>query len=142
MYYFDSAYVVKCYLNDADSEAVRDLVRNPAPLYSSALCIPEVTCAIHRRYREGQLTRKQARDLMTAFRSHIELGTWTMIPLSESLLWKVHEALVTLRSAVFIRSGDATHLVSARTAGFSRIWTSDRHMLEAARHFGLAGRSV
>jgi len=86
MYYFDSAYVVKCYLNDPDSERVRDLVRTPVPLYSSALCISEVTCAIHRRYRERQLTRKQMLDTTAAFRSHIELGTWTLVPLSESLL--------------------------------------------------------
>lgn len=142
MYYFDSAYVVKCYLNDPDSEAVRDLVRTPIALYSSALCIPEVTCAIHRRYRERQLTRKQLLEATSAFRSHIETGTWTLIPLSESLLWDVHETLRALGSSVFIRSGDATHLVSARTAGFSEIWTSDRHMLKAARHFRLSGRSV
>ena len=132
MYYFDSAYVAKCYLNDPDSERVRDLVRAPVPLYSSSLCIPEVTCAVHRRYREGQLTRKQARELTAAFRSHVDLGTWTLVPLSESLLWEVHEALRDLRSTVFIRAGDATHLVSARTAGFAQIWTNDRHMLAAA----------
>ena len=142
MYYFDSAYVAKCYLNDPDSERVRDLVRAPVPLYSSALFIPEVTCAVHRRYREGQLSRKQAQDLTAAFRSQVELGTWTLVPLSESLLWDVHEALRTLKNTVFIRSGDATHLVSARAAGFTQIWTNDRHMLDAARHFQLAGRSV
>jgi hypothetical protein len=36
MLYFDSAYVAKCYLNDPDSERVRDMVRNPVPLYSLA----------------------------------------------------------------------------------------------------------
>lgn len=142
MYYFDSAYVAKCYLNDPDSERVRDLVRTPAPLYSSALCIPEVTCAIHRRYRERQLTRKEMLDLTAAFRFHVERGTWTLVPVSESLLWSVHEALRELRGSVFIRSADATHLVSARNAGFAEFWTNDRHMLEAARHFGLSGRSV
>lgn len=142
MYYFDSAYIVKCYLNDPDSERVRDLVRMPVPLYSSALCIPEVTCAIHRRYRENQLTRKLALEATAAFRSHVEAGTWTLIPLSESLLWDVHETLRGLGSAVFIRSADAIHLVSARSAGFTEFWTSDRHMLEAARHFKLKGRSA
>jgi hypothetical protein len=32
--------------------------------------------------------------------------------------------------------------VSARDAGFSEIWSNDRHLLAAARHFGLRGRSV
>ncbi len=142
MYYLDSAYVAKCYLNDPDSERVRDLVRTPVPLFSSALCIPEVTCAIHRRYRERQLTRAQVRTLAAAFRSHVEMGTWTLVPVSESLLWEVHEALRSLAGAVFIRAGDAIHLAAARAAGFKEIWTNDRHMLEAARHFRLDGRSV
>jgi predicted nucleic acid-binding protein len=41
-----------------------------------------------------------------------------------------------------LRAGDAIHLASARHEGFSEIWTNDRHMLKAASHFGLAGRSV
>ena len=142
MHYFDSAYVAKCYLNDPDSERVRDLVRAPVPLYSSALCIPEVTCAIHRRYRERQLGRKEMLELTAAFRSHVEQGTWTLVPVSGQLLWAVHEALRELRGSVYIRSADATHLVSARNAGFGEVWTNDRHMLDAARHFGLSGRSV
>jgi len=67
MYYFDSAYVAKCYLNDPDSESVRNLVRTPVPLYSSSLCIVEVTSAIHRRYREKSLTRKQAQEIGRRF---------------------------------------------------------------------------
>ena len=59
MYYFDSAYVAKCYLNEPDADSVRNMVRLPIPLYSSALCVSEVTCAIHRRYREALLTKSQ-----------------------------------------------------------------------------------
>ena len=140
MYYFDSAYVAKCYLNDPDSEAVRDLVRTPVPLYSSALCVVEVTSAIHRRYRERSLTRKQVQEITGRFRSDVESGTWTMIALSERLLWEVHEALRRLPGGIFLRSGDAIHLISARGAGFTEIWSNDRHLLEAAPHFRLTGR--
>ena len=142
MYYFDSAYVAKCYLNDPDSERVLDLVRTPVPLYSSALCIAEVTSAIHRRYREKSLTRKQAQEVSKRFRADVERGTWNLVPLSEHLLWEVHEVLHRLPGSVFVRSGDAIHLVSARIAGFGEIWSSDRHLLEAASHFRLTGRTV
>ena len=142
MYYFDSAYVAKCYLNDPDSERVRDLVRLPVPLYSSALCIPEVTCAIHRRYREKLLSRKQAQELAGRFRMHVQEGTWTLVPLSESILWEVHDVLRKLGTDVFLRSGDAIHLVSARVAGFTEIWSNDRHLLDGASHFRLSGRTV
>jgi predicted nucleic acid-binding protein len=134
--------VAKCYLNDPDSELVRALARTPVPLHSSALCIPEVTVAIHRRYREKLLSRKQARELAASFRAHVEGGTWTLVPLSEGLLWEVHESLSALAANVFLRAGDAIHLLSARTSGFNEIWTNDRHMLEAASHFHLVGRAV
>lgn len=142
MYYFDSAYIAKCYLNDPDSEPVRDMVRTPVPLYSCSLSIVEVTSAIHRRYREKALTRRQAQELAGRFRLHVEGGTWTLIPLSDGLLWEAHESLRSLAASVPLRSGDAIHLVSARRAGFTEIWTNDRHMLQAASHFGLTGRSV
>jgi predicted nucleic acid-binding protein len=142
MYYFDSTYVAKCYLNDPDSDRVHELVRQPVELYSSALCIPEVSCAIHRRYREHLLSRKQAQQLFAAFRAHVEGGTWSLVPISEGLLWDVHEALRRLNSKVFLRSGDAIQLVSAQRSGFGEIWTNDRHMLEAAPHFRLRGRTV
>ncbi len=74
MDYVDSAQIVKCYLNDPTLAPYTTCPHTPVPLYSSALCIPEVTCAIHRRYREGTLTRKQAQAATAAFRSHVEMG--------------------------------------------------------------------
>ena len=142
MYYFDSAYVAKCYLNEPDADSVRNMVRLPIPLYSSALCVSEVTCAIHRRYREALLTKRQTQDLAARFREHVERGTWTLVPVSQRLLWEVHEMISRLPAGIFLRSADAIHLASARTAGFSEVWTNDRHMLEAAEQFGLRGRSV
>jgi uncharacterized protein len=142
MYYFDSSYVAKCYLNDPDSGRVRGLVQDPVPLYSSALCIPEVACAVHRRYREQLLSRRQARALLGRFRSHVEGGTWSIVPISEGLLWEVREAMRQLPASVFLRSGDAIHLVSARRYGFDAVWTNDRHMVAAASHFRLRAMTV
>jgi len=140
--YLDSSYVAKCYLNDADCEAVRALVRRETRLFSSYLCVGEVSFAFHRRYRERALTRRQMGELAGVFRSHVEAGFWNLIPLTEGLLWQVHESLWTLPVSVFVRSADAIHLVSAREAGFQEIWTNDRHMLAAASHYRLKGRSV
>ncbi len=142
MYYLDSAYVVKCYLNDPDSERVRDLVREPVAMVSSSICIAEVSCAIHRRVREKALTQRQGQELCDLFRSHVEERIWTLAPLSDRLLWDVSQALRAIPASVFIRAGDAIHLISARQAGFNEVWTNDRHMLLAAGHFGLKGRSV
>ncbi len=39
----------------------------------------------------------------------------------------------------FLRTGDALHLACARAFRFNEIYTSDRHMLAGATHFGLTG---
>jgi hypothetical protein len=39
-------------------------------------------------------------------------------------------------------AGDAIHVTTAQDLSEREIWTNDRHMLGAATHFGLVGRSV
>jgi len=48
----------------------------------------------------------------------------------------------TLPSTTFLRAGDALNLTTAMEVGESEIWSSDRHLLNAAGHFGLTGRSI
>jgi predicted nucleic acid-binding protein len=40
---------------------------------------------------------------------------------------------------VFLRSLDALHLVTARSEGFERIYSNDRHVLNACSAVGLEG---
>jgi predicted nucleic acid-binding protein len=140
--YFDSAYIAKCYLTDPDSEDVRDLVRTCEELWSCSLAIAEVACAIHRRFREGHLTRRQASDLAGSFRRHVEEGVWQLQHVDTGVLFDVEDALRSAGRAAFLRAGDAIHLAAARSAGFAEIWSNDRHLLAAARVFGLSGKTV
>jgi predicted nucleic acid-binding protein len=41
-----------------------------------------------------------------------------------------------------MRGGDAVHLATALEIGEREVWTGDRHMLAAAPHFGLIGRTA
>jgi hypothetical protein len=59
---------------------------------------------------------------MSTFRSHVERGTWTLVPMSEPLLWDVHEALRIL----------ATRFTSARAMPLT--WCPPG--LPALRRFG------
>jgi predicted nucleic acid-binding protein len=140
--YFDTAYLVKCYVSDPDSAKVRKLVSSAGTVYSSALCLVEVACALHRLLREKSIVAKQATELRWTFRSHVEQGIITLIPISDSILSSVQVLVAAMPADLFLRAGDAIHLASAQSAGFSEIWSNDRHMLLAATHFGIAGRSV
>ena len=140
--YLDSAYVAKCYVTESGSKKVRELVRAESELHSSAWCVAEVACIFHRHTRAKSLTREEALKLQTGFRQDVENGVWLLSPVSEELLHRVERAMQQLSPDVFLRAGNAVHLVTAREAGFSEIWTNDRHLLAAAPHFGLRGRAV
>lgn len=140
--YLDSAYIAKCYVEEPDSAEVKRLARQQGALYSSAWCLAEVACVLHRHVREGFLTKKEASRLASHFRADVDNEVWTLLPVSQNLLHRVEIVMREMPPDVFLRAGDAVHLVSAREAGFTEIWSNDRRLLAAARHFGLKGRSV
>ena len=140
--YFDTAYLAKCYLNEPDGKQVRKLARAASGLYSSAWCIAELACVFQRQVREGQLGVEEAVKWRDTFLEDVQNGVWVLFPVSQYLLYRVESLTRALPPAAYLRAGDAIHLATAADAGFTEIWSSDRHLLAAARHFGMEGRSA
>jgi len=140
--YLDSAYVAKCYINEPDATLVRKWVQGESDCLTSALSLAELACLFQRHIREKGLSRSQALALRKAFLEDVEEGAWILLPISDSVLRNVEASVRNLPSGVYVRAGDAIHLVSARDAGFAEIWSNDRHLLGAASSFGLRGKSV
>ncbi len=141
--YFDTCYIVKFYIgDDAESDAVRARVLSANAVRSSSLAFTEFHGALHRRMREHSMPPDVAHTLSGEFREHVESGLWKLLSVNDALLRRTAAAILSIPSGLFLRSADAVHLVTAREAGEHEIWTSDRHILAAAPHFGLTGRSV
>jgi predicted nucleic acid-binding protein len=140
--YLDSAYIAKYYLNEPDSPQVRAALADATALVSSMWALGEVACAFHRNLREGTLDPSQYRALLNAFLQHLDGKVWTFVPVTERLLRRMTFLLTTLPATVHLRTGDAMHLATAMDLGEREIWTSDRHVLAGAQHFGLSGRTA
>jgi predicted nucleic acid-binding protein len=140
--YLDSAYIAKYYVNEPDAAAVRKAIRRASHLCSSALALAEVTCAFHRHVQEGWLTDAQGRELVDLFRDHADSGIWNLISVTEPLLRKTCLLIRGVPADLPLRAGDAIHIATALESGETELWTNDRHLLAAARHFGINGRSV
>jgi predicted nucleic acid-binding protein len=140
--YLDSAYIAKYYVHEPESRAIRALVKAAPFVYSSIWALAEVQCAFHRKMREGGTMAQAAPELSQAFLDHVDEGLWTLVPVSESLLRRAGAIVLSSPPGVFLRAGDAVHLTTAKDLGEKEVWTNDRHMLAAASHFGLIGRSV
>ncbi len=142
MLYLDSAYIVKCYLQEPGSAEVLGLVEGKTELTCCAHGRVEVRAAIKRHQREGQLSALASRRVLARLgRDEVE-RIWTFVPVTAELVQAACERLERLPASVVIRSADALHLTCARELGAREIYSSDRHLLSAAVHFGLQGRNV
>lgn len=142
MIYFDTAYIAKCYLNEPGAERVRELARVTAGLASCQIARVELYAAVHRHLREGRLKLRQLRLVLKQFENDETEGVWEWLPITPSLVTEACRRLQALPATVFIRSVDALHLTVARVEGLSEIYTSDRHMIAAAPHFGLEAKNL
>lgn len=142
MIYFDAAYIAKCYLNEPGAERVRDVARQADGLASCELARLEFASILKRHARERQIPRREMSAILREFEEDEENGVWHWYVITSTLVEKARRAVLQLPSAVFIRSGDALHLTCAEEHGFREVYTNDRHMLAAARHFRLKGVDV
>jgi hypothetical protein len=140
--YLDTSYIAKFYLNEPGSPHVRELVRKADAIHSSLWAFAEFHAVLHRRVREGALPPGDARELARRFSRHMADGLWRLIPVTEALLRRCAALMLAAPRDLFLRTGDAVHLTTARELGEREVWTNDSHMLAAAAYFGLAGRSV
>lgn len=140
--YLDGAYIAKCYLREPGTDAVLDLVESSTSRFSSILALIEVSAVFHRHLREGKISPRNFRKATDLFKADQEEELWTWISLTDDLVHHAASEYSHLSSKIFLRSADCLHLVSARRAGFSEVYSNDRHLLNAASHFGLKGKKL
>jgi predicted nucleic acid-binding protein len=142
MLYFDSNYVLKCYLPEPGAHHVRALAARPVTKSCSRLGRAEVIAALHRKLREGSLTRPQLKAVWAKVVADDAAGVWTWLPFDGAVEHAVEQAFLGLGPKVFLRAGDAIHLATASLHGFAQIHSHDQRVLDAAAAFGLTGVDV
>jgi predicted nucleic acid-binding protein len=142
MIYFDTSYVLKCYLPEPHHPAVRQLAHQERQIGCCLLGKAECAAGVHRHLREGRITSKDAQTVFAAMRADEAFGFLVWLPLTAQLIEKVQAQFESLTPGIFLRTADAIHLACAREQGFAEVYSNDRHVLAAAPHFGLAGRNV
>jgi uncharacterized protein len=106
MNYFDASALVKRYVRETGTPAVRRLLREDHAA-TSRLSEAEISSALCRRQREGILTAGQYRRALDALRA--DLDRLEVIELSPHVVAAVHPLLARHR----LRAGDALQLASA-----------------------------
>lgn len=142
MIYFDSNYIIKCYLNEPGSREVLALAQSHSGRACSLHGRLEFWSGIKRHARQQTLS---AGDVERVFRQFIQdeaTGLWLFLPVEESMIRRACSQLATLPDDVSCRAADALHLTCAVENRFAEIYSNDHHLLAAAAHFGLKGTNV
>ena len=137
MIYFDSCYIAKLYLMESDSARVRSRAELSGSVAFCAIGHGEVVAAFHRHFREKRLTQREFRLLAAQVEADLARGLWTALPVTSTVVEAQGRRMATLPASVFLRASDALHLASATDAGLNDVYSSDRHLVAAAPHFGL-----
>ncbi len=141
MIYSDSAYILKFYIPESGSNEVRALF-DKNDVASSSLAEIEVPSAIHRKWREGLISKELFTQSISQFAEDVSAGCWSFFPITASLMQHVRRMYSEAPKQLFLRASDALHLICAKEHGFREIYSNDKHLLASAKHFGLKGRNV
>jgi predicted nucleic acid-binding protein len=134
--YFDASALVKRYVEEPSSEIVRQGMRE-AILTTSRLSEVEVTSALVRRWRQGDLTQEALDRTLDALQA--DLRSLNLIePVAE-----ITALAGTLLRRHPLRAGDALQLASSvylqrKVRGKLEFWAFDQRLNEAAAKEGLA----
>ena len=106
MTYFDTAYIVKCYVKEEGWQQVRELARYRERIACSVYGRLELHAALHRKLRENALTERQLEVVLSQFRTDEEARLWTWFQLSSEVMTEVAATFACLSRDVFLRTGD------------------------------------
>lgn len=137
MIYFDSCYLAKLYLMEADSARVRAYAERSNGIACCAIGRGEVVATFHRHFRERRLTQREFRQLAAQVEADVNAGLWTELPVTSSLIEAQVHRMAMLPASVFLRASDALHLTCAAEASVHEVCSSDRQLVAAALHFDL-----
>lgn len=140
--YFDTAFVLKCYVSERGSLDVRRAASMADQLVTSDLCRAEFAAAVHRKRRERQLTKREAEIVLEQFARDARSRVWEFIPVSHAVVERACDVLGSLPATVMLRSADAIHCATAAELGLSTIYSNDKYLLNGASYFGLRGVNV
>lgn len=141
MIYFDTAYILKCYLPERGFVEVRELLSAEQSVACCAFGRLELTTSIRRAIREGRLPASALPTILSQLAIDDENGVWTWLPVTSHLLEAAAQAARSIPATVYLRAGDASHLTCAKEHGLA-IHTNDGHVLLAAQYFGVPAKDV
>ncbi|NWO05992.1 MAG: type II toxin-antitoxin system VapC family toxin [Alteromonadaceae bacterium] len=135
MLYFDTSAILPYYRQEPASDRVQSLlVSQNQPVLISHLTEVEVSSALARWVRMGELTEPQANRVESAFYDDVSHGRFLLTPVESSFYRRASHWIATRKTS--LRTLDALHLACAEHHQATLI-SEDDALITAALFFGI-----
>jgi predicted nucleic acid-binding protein len=137
MIFCDTSAIAKLYVAERESPPMRARLEREDQVSVSELARTELMGVFHRQLRERVWGRDQFQTAIRQFNLDDIAGFWTWLPMDRTIIEAAAQVYTTLPDAVFLRSADCLHLVTALRHNFAEIHTYDTRQAAAAEVLGL-----
>ncbi len=134
--YIDTSALAKLYIPEPESEAVQKAVEGHA-LVSSELVIVEFTSVIARKLREKAISKKEAKEVLALFHSHVQDGVLETVKLESSILAAAAKMLLDCPASIPLRTLDAIHLATCKEHRLAPLLTLDKVMFSSGSQLAI-----
>jgi hypothetical protein len=134
--YLDTSALAKLYVPEAWSDALEKALLGRRDVLVSDLAVTELTSALARRMREGDLSRADGRRMYQRVLRDVTSGEFRRVELTANVHREAERLLVSVAPRRALRAADALHLAQAALLGARALVTFDRRMSEAAEALG------
>jgi hypothetical protein len=134
--YLDTSALAKLYVQEAESDDLDSALIGRRDLLISELTLTELTSAIARRVREGEIEASIARRIYQQLFRDVRAGEYRLLDLTSATHREAERLLLTIGRHAPIRAGDSLHLAMAALADARTLVTYDRQMHAVASTLG------
>jgi predicted nucleic acid-binding protein len=134
--YLDTSALAKIYVQESNSDALDAALTGRRDLLISELAFTELTSALARRLREGQVDATVGRRIYQQLLRDVRAGEYRLLDLTSATHREAERLLLTLGRHAPLRAADSLHLAAAALADARALVTYDRQMHAAALALG------
>jgi uncharacterized protein len=133
----DTSTLVKYYVNEAESDAVRARIDQAEEVTLSSLARVEVMSVFHRYWRERLWSREQFLRAVERFEQDDLGGALSWVGLNEAVVAYSANIYTRLSDDLFVRASDCLHISTALHSNYREFHTHDLRQAKAAEALGL-----
>lgn len=134
--YLDTSALAKLYVPESGSDEMEEALVGRRDIITSDLAVTELTSAVARRVREGDLSAAHARRIYQRVLRDVAAGEFRRAEITANSHREAERLLMGIGRRVPLRAADALHLGMAALLGARVLVTFDHRMRSAAEALG------